>query len=267
MNEAGGAMLDVIDHPLAADGSSEAGHCRELRLARPPVNALNVDLLRTIVETVQGASSASALVLSGQPGLFSAGLDVRSLLELDRERVAATFVELWRAQRAIAFSPVPVVFALTGHCPAGGTVLAIHGDYRVMASGEFRMGLNEVQVGLFPGPLIQGAFRRLVGGHSAQLLTRGALIDPATALRVGLVDELVEPARVIDRALELARELCALPREPMLKTRELVREDLRALFGEPADSRRLEAEFGAMGMEKWMDPETQARLRKAFARK
>jgi enoyl-CoA hydratase/carnithine racemase len=254
-------MLDVIDHPF------DAGHVRELRLARPPVNALNTELLRRLGEQVRNASAAGAIVVSGQPGLFSAGLDVRGLLELDRPQVAATFVELWRAQRALAFSPVPVVFAITGHCPAGGTVLAIHGDYRVLADGDFRMGLNEVQVGLFPGPLIQGAFRRLVGGHSAQLLTRGALIDPATALRMGLVDELVEPGRVVERALELARELCALPREPMLSTRELVRQDLRALFGDAADSSRIEGEFGAMGMEKWMVPETQARLRKAFARK
>ena len=113
-------------------------------------------------------------MITGQPGVFSAGLDVRGMLELDREGVSAVFVELWRVQRAIAHSPVPVIFGLTGHSPAGGTVLAIHGDYRVMALGEFRIGLNEVQVGLFPGASIHGAFRRLVGGHASQLLTRGA---------------------------------------------------------------------------------------------
>src|SRR6185436_9718134 len=100
----------------------------------------------------------------------------RGMLQLDRDAVGTVFLELWRTQHAIAHSPVPVVFGLTGHSPAGGTVLAIHGDYRVMASGDFRLGLNEVQVGLFPGPVIHGAFRRLVGGHGAQLLTRGALI-------------------------------------------------------------------------------------------
>ena len=133
----------------------------------------------------------------------------RGMLALDREGVTALFVELWRVQRAIATSPVPVVFGITGHCPAGGTVLAIHGDYRVMAQGDFRLGLNEVQVGLFPGPPIHGAFKRLVGGHAAQLLTRGALIDPATALRIGLVDELCEASQVTARALEVAREFCA----------------------------------------------------------
>ena len=104
--------------------------------------------------------------------------------KLDRDAVSNVFIELWRTQHAIAHSPVPVIIGLTGHSPAGGTVLAIHGDYRVMALGDYRMGLNEVQVGLLPGGPIHGAFKRLVGGHASQLLTRGALIDPASALRI-----------------------------------------------------------------------------------
>lgn len=260
-------MLEIIDHPLDVDSPLGGGGIRQLKLARPPVNALNAELLRKIVEALQGAGSAQAIVITGQPGVFSAGLDVRAMLELDRDGVTAVFVELWRASRALACSPVPVVFGLTGHSPAGGTVLAIHGDYRVMASGEFRMGLNEVQVGLFPGPMIHGAFRRLVGGHAAQLLTRGALVDPATALRVGLVDELCEPSRVTARALELARELCALPRDPMLRTRELVRRDLVELFGNPSHAMLAEREFGIMATEKWLVSSTQERLRKTFAKK
>lgn len=251
-------MLDIIDHE---------GRVREIRLARPPVNALNGELLNALVAAVDGARGESVLLITGQPGVFSAGLDVPAILALDRAAMARLFATLWRAQQAIALSPVPVVFGITGHCPAGGTVLAIHADYRVMASGEFRLGLNEVQVGLFPGPVIHGAFRRLVGGHAAQLLTRGALIDPATALRVGLVDELCDAGECVPRALAVARELGALPREPMLRTRELARRDLVELFGPPADATRLSNEFGEMGAEMFSVPATQERLRKMFVRK
>lgn len=251
-------MLDITEHP---------GQIREIRLARPPVNALDAETLRRLVAAVEGGRDAQALVITGQPGVFSAGLDVPAMLGLDRGAVVQVCTELWLAQRAIAWSPVPVVFGITGHCPAGGTVLAMHADYRVMALGEFRMGLNEVQVGLFPGPVIHGAFQRLVGGHAAQLLTRGALIDPATALRVGLVDELCEATQCTARALELARELCALPREPMLRTRALARQNLMALFGEERDSSRLAREFGELGAEMFCVPETQERLRKMFLRK
>jgi enoyl-CoA hydratase/carnithine racemase len=186
---------------------------------------------------------------------------------MDRNGISAMFVDLWRLQRAIATAPMPVIFAITGHCPAGGTVLAIHGDYRVMARGEFRIGLNEVQVGLFPGGVIYGAFKRLVGGHAAQLLTRGALIDPANALRMGLVDELCDAAQVAERALEVAREICALPREPMLRTRTLVRRDLVDLFGNPGHALVQEREFGSMGVDMWFVPATQERLRAMFAKK
>ena len=127
-------MLEILEHD---------GNIRELRLARPPVNALNLELLRTLTAAVGAAQDDAALVISGQPGVFTAGLDVRALLELDRDSVMQVFIELWRVQRAIASSAVPVIFGLTGHSPAGGTVLAIQGDYRVMALGDFRLGLNE----------------------------------------------------------------------------------------------------------------------------
>lgn len=248
-------MLDITDHD---------GGIRVLELARPPVNALNAELLGALTAAVKAASSQPALVITAQPGLFSAGLDVRGLLALDRDAVMATFIELWRTQHAIAHSAVPVIFGLTGHSPAGGTVLAIHGDYRVMALGDYRLGLNEVQVGLIPGPPIHGAFRRLVGGQASQLLTRGALVDPATALRVGLVDELCDASQVAQRALEVAREFCALPREPMLKTRALARRDLIELFGNPGHAMMKEREFASMGVELFHVPATQERLRQMF---
>jgi 3,2-trans-enoyl-CoA isomerase len=252
------SMLDIIDHD---------DRIREIRLARPPVNALNGELLNALVAAVESARGESAVLITGQPGLFSAGLDVPGILALDRAQMTQVFATLWRAQQAIALSRVPVVFGITGHCPAGGTVLAIHADYRVMALGDFRLGLNEVQVGLFPGPVIHGAFHRLVGGHAAQLLTRGALIDPATALRVGLVDELCEAMQCVPRALAVAREIVALPREPMLQTRELARRDLMQLFGASADAERLAREFGEMGAEMFSAPATRERLSKMFAKK
>jgi len=250
-------MLDITDHQ----------GIRELKLARPPVNALNAELLRKLTEAVKAAASEAALVITAQPGLFSAGLDVRGMLELDRDGVTTTFIELWRTQHALAHSTVPVIFGLTGHSPAGGTVLAIHGDFRVMAQGDFRMGLNEVQVGLLPGPPILGAFRRLVGGHAAQLLTRGALFDPPTALRVGLVDELCEASQVGARALEMAREFCALPRDAMLRTRALARQDLLELFGNPGHATLKEREFAAVGSELFFMPATQERLRAMFSKR
>jgi 3,2-trans-enoyl-CoA isomerase len=260
-------MLEISDQPLTAAGTVDDGRIRVIRLARPPVNALNAEMLRAIAAAVDAAADCAAIVITGRPGLFSAGLDVPAMLALDRDALASVFIDVWRVQRSIALSKRPVVFALSGHSPAGGTVLAIHGDYRVMANGAFRLGLNEVQVGLFPGAVIHGAFRRLVGGHAAQLLTRGALVDPATALRTGLVDELCEPSEVFERGIAIARELCELPREAMLRTRELARRDLIGLFGNPGHSLVQEREFAAVAVDMWSVPTTQERLKAMFLKK
>src|SRR5689334_18759106 len=94
----------------------------EIRLARPPVNALDPALVRALTDAHRDAvaSGASSIVLSGQPGVFSAGLDVKALLELDQRAIAAFWKDFFGLLRAIATSEVPTASALTGHSPAGG---------------------------------------------------------------------------------------------------------------------------------------------------
>ncbi|GMU64490.1 MAG: enoyl-CoA hydratase [Acidobacteriota bacterium] len=242
-------MLDRIDHP--AD-------IRELRLARPPANALDPDLVATLTEAIVAAprDGARALVVSARPRMYSGGLDVPVLLALERpamERFLGDFLSLLRA---IATSPVPIVAAITGHAPAGGAVLAIHCDYRVMVAGDFRIGLNEVAVGLPLPRVIHSTLVRLVGPAAAEkLAVAGALIPAAEALRLGLVDELVEPDAVVERAVAKAGELVALPARAMAATRELARRDLVESF-----AREERATWEAF-VEDWFSAETQAALR------
>lgn len=209
----------------------------ELRLARPPVNALDPALLRTLREAVEAAprGGARGIVLSGRSGMFSAGLDVPALLALDRNGMT----ELWRALfglcGALARSPLPLVAAITGHSPAGGAVLSIFCDYRVMARGAYRIGLNEVQVGLTVPEPIQKALRRLVGVYRAErLMVAGAMIDADQALACGFVDELADVDHVVTRSIAWLGELLALPPRAMTETRRLARADLITAFDDPA---------------------------------
>src|SRR5688500_8021775 len=135
--------------------SADHGPVRELRLDRPPVNALNPALMAELRAALGRASSdgCGAVVLSGAPGRFSGGLDVPALLRLEKGEIRATWELFFGLLKDIACSSTPVVAALTGHSPAGGTVLAIYADYRVLAEGRFLVGLNEVQVGL-PVPAV-----------------------------------------------------------------------------------------------------------------
>lgn len=247
-------MIELHAHP---DG------IREIRLARPPVNALNPALLARLREAIDAAPAegAQGIVLSGSPGLFSAGLDVPTLLTLERDDLEAAWRAFFGVCTALAQSPVPCAAAVTGHSPAGGAVLSLYCDYRVMAEGPFRIGLNEVQVGLVVPEPIQFAFRRLLGAHRAErMLVAGAMVESEEALRIGFVDQLAPVDGVVARAVDWLRATLALPRSAMLRTRRLARADLIHAIGTP-ETLDLKPFVQA-----WFEPETQGVLRALVAR-
>lgn len=246
-------MLNLITHDAIT----------EINMARPPVNALNIELLRAMRHAVDDATRAGArgLVLSGAPGMFSAGVDVPALLGRDREGVHAFWREFFQTASKLAMSPVPVVAAITGHSPAGGAVLSLFCDYRVMAEGPFRIGLNEVQVGLVVPESIQHALRRIVGPYRAErLMVAGAMVESSEALACGLVDELTNVEQVVTRALHWMQGMLALPANAMLKTRAIARADLTKVWADP-DALPID-EF----LDAYFHPETQAVLQQLVAR-
>jgi len=242
------AMLLTIDH----------GAVRELQLQRPPANAFSPELIVALKQAVESAApdGARALVLSGAAGRFSAGLDVPLLLTLDRAAIAALWREFYALLRALALSPIPVAAAITGHATAGGSVLPLFCDCRIAAHGDWKLGLNEVQVGLALPPVIFAGLRRLVGAHQAErLAVGGILVSPDEAARIGLVDEVVSLDQVVSRAIEWSRGLLALPVDAMAATRRRARADLFELFAAPFD-----AELDQVAAN-WWSPEAQTTLR------
>lgn len=245
-------MLDTLDH----------GDVRELRLARPPVNALTPELLGALCRAVTAApgEGVRGLLLSGRPGMFSAGLDVPRLLGGDRAAIATLMDELFAAMRALAFSPIPVVAAITGHSPAGGCVLAIFCDHLVMADGDFKIGLNEVEVGLPVPPVLYTALARRVGDRQAAwLAAHGHLVSAAEAQRLGLVDELAPVDRVVEVARQRLGELLALPPRAVAGTREVARAGLHAGFD------GLDEQISGF-VDAWFSDETQGAMRRLVER-
>jgi Delta3-Delta2-enoyl-CoA isomerase len=246
-------MLNIIKHDAIT----------EIQFARPPVNALNLALLRAVQGALAEAvdDGARGIVLSGAQGMFSAGVDVPALLGLDRASVREFWRDFFVTCGALARSPVPVVAAITGHSPAGGAVLSVFCDYRVMAQGPYRIGLNEVQVGLVAPDCIQMALRRVVGDYRAErLLVSGALIDAERALAYGFVDELAAVDQVTTRALHWLNEILALPSHAMLTTRKIARKDLIETY----------ADIDSLPIDGFIDtffhPQTQATLQELVAR-
>jgi Delta3-Delta2-enoyl-CoA isomerase len=246
-------MIDVDNH----------GHVRTLRLARPPVNALNVPLMEELARQVTAApeEGVRGLVLTGAGGRFSAGLDVQVLLGLDADGLRHFLKTFFACLTQLARSPIPIAAAINGHSPAGGAVLALYCDRRVMAEGEYRIGLNEVQVGLFPGATIHKVLQRVVGARvAADLLPAGQLIDAAEALRVGFVDELAPHADVEARARAWLERMLALPPQAYAATRAEVRRDLVELMH---DGRAAELERSVAA---WSSSETRDTLRALLTR-
>lgn len=245
------------------------GDIREIRLARPPVNALNTELCRALIDAVNHAmdDGVRGIVLSGSPKIFSAGMDVPYLLSLgdDRHALLDAWQAFFGAARALAESRVPVVAAITGHAPAGGCVLALCCDYRVMARSvdtarPFAIGLNETEVGLVVPEGIQRLMRRVVGPYRAErLLVAGEMVPAERAQQIGLVDELVDQADVAARAVAWLEKLLRLPHHPMLQTRALARRDLV----ESLDPGLIQLE---RFVDAWHAPDTQAALQALVGR-
>lgn len=241
-------MLQTIDH----------GPVREIKLDRPPANALNPELTQALDEALdQAGRVAEAVIVSGRPGMFSAGLDVPQLLGLDRAAMTDFWMGFTVLLKRIASMPVPTVFALTGHAPAGGIVMALFADYRIMPRGGFKTGLNEAQVGLVVPPPVHRALVRLIGAHKAErIVVSGEMMDAERALKIGLVDELVEaPDDSVPRAIDWCQGLLALPRSAMLLSRTMARADLRKIFED------METQGVGQFIDVWFEDSTQRTLR------
>jgi enoyl-CoA hydratase/carnithine racemase len=236
---------------------------REIQLDRPPVNALDPALIQALRQALANArrEGVSGLVLSGAPARFSGGLDVPAMLKLSRDELRDTWSDFFALLSELAHLPMPWAAALTGHSPAGGTVLALYADHRIMAEGKYVIGLNEVQVGLAVPAFLYQALTHVVGSREAhRMAMTGILIDPAEALRVHLVDHLATGEQVIPQAVTWVQEILRKPRKAMLQTRALARRPLHESF--QLVNTALVSEI----VDEWFSEETQATLNKLAAR-
>lgn len=232
-----------------------------LRMDRPPANGLNEALLTALLDGLESlrVGEARAVILTGREGMFSAGLDVPELLPLSRPRIHAFWTTFFRVTRRLAESPVPVVAALSGHAPAGGAVLALHCDYRIAVEGKFKIGLNEVQVGLPVPSTILLALAEAVGAREARrLATHGELIPMSEAKAIGLVDELVARDALMDAARKRAGTLLDLPPVAMNATRLAAKADFLERLARADDATAATA--------RWFSAETRAGMDALVAR-
>ncbi|MCA9596108.1 MAG: enoyl-CoA hydratase/isomerase family protein [Myxococcales bacterium] len=168
---------------------------KELILNAPGKNALSTDLMRSVLDDLKRAGGAPLLV-TGAGDAFSAGLNLKEVLSLTAS-TAPTFLALLEDMvEALYCYEGPMVALVNGHAIAGGCVVALCADHRVMKSGtRARIGLNETAIGLpFPPRVLALAEARLPRQQRERILLGGELYDAESALTLGLVDEVAEDA-------------------------------------------------------------------------
>lgn len=216
------------------------GGITQLELVRPPVNALNPDYLRGIEERlaeIESSADVRAILISSGLPVFSAGMDLKEAQGFTAEEQTAvvdglngTFMRLYGIRK-------PVVVAVNRAAIAGGMFFALAADHVVAGRGA-KFGLTEVRVGVdFPAGPLEIARAELTPQALRRLMLGGRNVDADAARDLGIVDDVVEPAELIPRALEIARDYAATPPMAYSRVKMQMRGQVLARLREVIESR------------------------------
>jgi enoyl-CoA hydratase/carnithine racemase len=235
-----------------------------LRMDKSRGNAIDEPFAAEIGEAARAlaadASVTGVLLASAHPKLFSPGLDLTTLLDYDRpalERFMLLFADTLKALYAL---PKPMVAAVSGHAVAGGAILAMTADYRVLRRGGVQIGLNEVRVGVPLPWSVTVLLRATVPPHALSqiaLLGRNFADDEATG--IGLVDQLADADLFEDFCVARLQEFAEKDAGSLAKTKTYLRE------GVLREMRAHERERLPEWLDSWFSAGTQARIRSTVA--
>ena len=203
-----------------------------ITLNRSKSNALNREMITELTDmlyNINNDGNIGGVIITGKEHFFSAGLDLIELYGYNEEEIKS-FWQLFMdfTAKIVAFKK-PLVAAINGHSPAGGCVIALACDARVMAEGKYIIGLNEVPVGIIvPDSIFQLYAFWLGKANASRSLLEGRLFTPEEALSIGLVDELVNPASIMTAAERKIRKYMALEANTWQQSKLNIRKELIA---------------------------------------
>jgi enoyl-CoA hydratase/carnithine racemase len=187
-----------------------------MRLANEVTNPINLKFIKEISKNLlelKDNSSADSLVISGDNNkFFSIGFDLPNLYKLNEKDIRTFYKAYNRLSLDLFTFPKPTVAALTGHAIAGGCILALACDFRIIASGKKLMGLNEIKLGLpvpYPGDMI---LKHIIGIRFSQMIMEmGDFYGPEELLQMGMVNGIVKQKSVLEKSIEQAKLLGDYP--------------------------------------------------------
>jgi enoyl-CoA hydratase len=232
MNRKGeGNMNELVSYELE-------GRIATIAMDDGKVNAFSIAMLQALHEALDRAERDNAVVvLTGREGYFSAGFDLKVFAGGDIERVLEMLqMGATLAERILGFQ-TPVLLACGGHTVAAGAFLALAADVRIGAEGDFRVGLNEVQIGLtVPWFVIELARQRLHPGHFARAVVNAATYSPSDAVEVGYFDRVVPAGELRAASLAEAARLAGLDQSAHAATKLRARSDTLAAVRKAIES-------------------------------
>jgi len=156
-----------------------------------PINHQMVKELVACIKQLNDDDNVGGLIITGKPGFFSSGIDLIEAYDYDEEQIKQFWIDFLALPGALSAFKKPLIAAINGHSPAGGCVIALCCDYRVMAEGQFIIGLNEIPVGIIVPDGIFKLYSACVGERKAyQYILEGKLLNPTEAHSTGLIDEI-----------------------------------------------------------------------------
>jgi enoyl-CoA hydratase len=192
---------------------SQEGNVARITLDDGKVNAMSAAFFAALNAALDRAEQErpGAVVITGRPGYFSAGLDLKLMPTLPPDELRATLLIFGRTMLRVFLFPIPTVAALSGHAIAGGAMLAFACDLRWVADGPFRLHLNEVAIGLpLPSWALALAHAAVPPRHQTEALLHARAYSPAEALARGIVHGVVPPDHLLAEANAVAAPLAAL---------------------------------------------------------
>ncbi|KAM3598781.1 uncharacterized protein V6R79_022498 [Siganus canaliculatus] len=200
-----------------------------MRLQSPPVNSLSLEFLTEFciaTEKLEMDKSCRGLIItSNQPKVFSAGLDILEMYGKGPERCAV----FWRAVQEMWLklygSNMVTIAAINGSSPAGGCLLSLTCDYRIMADNpRYSIGLNETLLGIVAPFWFKDTMVNTVGHREAEMaLALGLLYKPSEALKIGLVDQVVPEEEVLATAMQTMAKWFTIPDHARQLTKSMMR--------------------------------------------
>lgn len=194
-------------------------------------NALSQEVFKAFNAALDKAEADKAIViLTGQPGMFSGGYDLKEMQQGPKEAMALVKTGSTLTRRLAAF-PLPVIAACSGHAIAKGAFILLSVDYRVGVEGSFKLGLNEVAIGMTMHHAgIEIARHRLAAPYFNRSVVNAEIFNPETAVVAGFLDETVAPEQLLERAKTVATQFKQLNLRAHKQTKLKARADYLALL-------------------------------------